>query len=174
MEFFSAGVFDQVQTMSEGFTGGSDSKESACNAADLGSIPGSGRSPGEENGYQLQNSCLRNSMDRGAWRATVHRIEKNGMQLSDLTHFTFKIVTNVFSFFSDFILFFYFTILHWFCHTSTWICHRCTRVPQSWTLLPPPSPYHLSGSSQCTSPMHPVFCIEPGLVIRFLYDIFQA
>ena len=41
---------------------------------------------------------------------------------------------------------------------------------QSWTPLPPPSPYHPSGSSQCTSPKHPVSCIEPGLVIRFLYD----
>ena len=40
----------------------------------------------------------------------------------------------------------------------------------SWIPLPPPSPYHLSGSSQCTSPKHPVSCIEPGLVIRFLYD----
>ena len=49
---------------------------------------------------------------------------------------------------------------------------------QSWTLLPPtpapPSPYHPSGSSQCTSPKHPVSCIEPGLVIHFLYDIIHA
>jgi len=42
---------------------------------------------------------------------------------------------------------------------------------QSWTPLPPPSPYHPSASSQCTSPRLPVSCIEPGLVIRFLYDI---
>ena len=41
----------------------------------------------------------------------------------------------------------------------------------SWTLLPPPSPYHPSGSSQCTSPKHPVSCIEPGLVTHFIYDI---
>ena len=41
----------------------------------------------------------------------------------------------------------------------------------SWTLLPPPSPYHPSGSSQCTSPKHPVSYIEPGLVTRFIYDI---
>ena len=40
----------------------------------------------------------------------------------------------------------------------------------SWTLLPPPSPYHPSGSSQCTSPKHPVSCIEPGLVTRFIHD----
>ena len=41
----------------------------------------------------------------------------------------------------------------------------------SWTLLPPPSPYHPSGSSQCTSPKHPVSCIEPGLATHFIYDI---
>ena len=41
----------------------------------------------------------------------------------------------------------------------------------SWTHLPPPSPYHPSGSSQCTSPKHPVSCIEPGLVTRFIYNI---
>ena len=41
-------------------------------------------------------------------------------------------------------------------------------------LLPPPSPYHPSGSSQCTSPKHPISCIEPGLVIRFLYDIIHV
>ena len=44
----------------------------------------------------------------------------------------------------------------------------------SWTLLPPPSPYHPSGSSQCTSPKHPVSCIEPGLAIRFTYDIIHV
>ena len=50
-----------------GFPGGSNSKESACNAGDSGSIPGLGRSPGEGNGYPLQYSCPENSMDRGAW-----------------------------------------------------------------------------------------------------------
>ena len=45
---------------------------------------------------------------------------------------------------------------------------------QSWTLLPPPSPSHPSGSSQCTSPKLPVSCIEPGLAIRFLYDIIHV
>ena len=50
----------------KGFPGGSDSKESACNVGHMNSIPGSGRSPGEGNGYPLQCSCLENSMDRGA------------------------------------------------------------------------------------------------------------
>ena len=52
--------------------GGSDGKESACRVGDLGSIPESGRSPGEGNGNPLQYSFLENSMDRGAWQATVH------------------------------------------------------------------------------------------------------
>ena len=54
-----------------GFPGGSDSKETACNAVDPGSIPESGRSPGEGNGNRLQYSCLENPMDRRAWQATV-------------------------------------------------------------------------------------------------------
>ena len=49
-----------------GFPGGSDGKESACNAGDLGLIPGLGRFPGERNGYPFQYSCLENPMDRGA------------------------------------------------------------------------------------------------------------
>ena len=54
-----------------GFPGGSEVKASACNAGVLGSIPGSGRSPGEGNGNPLQYSCLENPMDGGAWWATV-------------------------------------------------------------------------------------------------------
>ena len=57
-----------------GFPGGSDGKESTYNAGDPGSIPGMGKSPGEENGYPPQYSCLENSMDRGAWLATVHGV----------------------------------------------------------------------------------------------------
>ena len=56
----------------EVFRGGSDGKESACSVGDLGSIPKSGRSPREGNGNPLQYSCPENSMDRGAWKATVH------------------------------------------------------------------------------------------------------
>ena len=56
------------------FPGGSDSKESAHNAVDLGSLPGSGRPPGEGNGNPLQYSCLDNPMDRGAWRAIIHGV----------------------------------------------------------------------------------------------------
>ena len=65
-----------------GFLGGSDGKESACNVTDMGSIPGSGgSSPGEGHGKSLQHSCLENSMDRRAWKATVHGVRKE----SDMT-----------------------------------------------------------------------------------------
>ena len=57
--------------------GGLDGKESACSAGYLGSISGSGRSPGEENGNPLQYSCLVNSMGRGAWWATVYGVAKS-------------------------------------------------------------------------------------------------
>ena len=60
-----------------GFPDGSDSKELACNAGNLGLIHGSGRAPGEGYGYPLQYSCLENHMDGGAWRAIVHGVAKN-------------------------------------------------------------------------------------------------
>ena len=66
-----------------GVPGGSVSKESACNAGDPGSIHGLGRSLGERNGYPLQYSFLKNSMDRGARQATVHRVAKNQTRLSN-------------------------------------------------------------------------------------------
>ena len=64
---------------------GSEVKESAYNVGDLGSIPGSGRSPGEGKGNPLQYSCLENPMDGGAWWATVHRVAKSRTRLSDFT-----------------------------------------------------------------------------------------
>ena len=66
-----------------GFPGGSNSKESTCNAGDSGSIPGLGRSPGEGNGYLFQYSCLENSMDRGSWRAAFCEVAKSLTPLSD-------------------------------------------------------------------------------------------
>ena len=68
-----------------GFPSGSDGKESACKAGDPDSIPGLGRSPGEGNGNLLQYSCLQDSMDRGAWRATAHGVAKSRARLSDYT-----------------------------------------------------------------------------------------
>ena len=57
--------------------GGSDNKEYACNAGDMGSIPASGRLPGEGNGYPLQYSYLENPMSRGAWRSPVQGVAKS-------------------------------------------------------------------------------------------------
>ena len=74
------GAFLVAQMVKMGFPGGSVSKESACSAGGLGSIPGLGRSPGEGNGNPLQYSCLENPMDRGIRWATVHgvtRVEHN-------------------------------------------------------------------------------------------------
>ena len=71
-----------------GISCGSAGKETACNVGDLGSIPGLGRSPGEGNGYPLQYSGLENSMDRGAWWATVHGVTKSWTRLSDFHSLT--------------------------------------------------------------------------------------
>ena len=62
-----------------GFPGGSEVKVSACSAGDPGSIPGSGRAPGEGEGNPLQYSCLENPTDREAWRATVHGVKEPDM-----------------------------------------------------------------------------------------------
>ena len=66
-----------------GFPCGPAGKESGCNVGDPGSIPGSERSPGEGNGYPLEESCLENSMDREAWWTTVHGITNSQTQLCD-------------------------------------------------------------------------------------------
>ena len=67
-------AINMILTRKRGFHGGSDGKESACNAGDPDLIPVLGRSPGEGNGSPLQYSCLENPMDRGAWWATVHGV----------------------------------------------------------------------------------------------------
>ena len=70
----------------KGFPGGSDGKESACYAGDLGLIPGSRRYLREGNGNSLQYSCLENSKDRGAWQATVHGVSKESDTTEQLTY----------------------------------------------------------------------------------------
>ena len=69
----------KIATQGMGLPGGSDSKASACNAKDLGSIPGSEQFHGEGKGNPLQYSCPENSTDRGAWRATAHGVTEWGM-----------------------------------------------------------------------------------------------
>ena len=78
-------VYREILGMIWGLPCGLHGKASACNAGDLSSIPGSGRSPGEGNGNPLQYSCLGNSMDGGAWWATVHGVTKSRTRLSDFT-----------------------------------------------------------------------------------------
>ena len=77
--FISASIFPDIQIGSPGV---SDSKKSACNSGDPGSIPEYGRFPGEGNSYQLQYSCLENPMDREAWQAAVHRVAESWTRLS--------------------------------------------------------------------------------------------
>ena len=80
------------------FPGGSDGKEYVCNAGDLDSIPGSGRSPEGGNGNPFQYSCLENPKDRGAWWATVHGVAKSQARLGDFhihTKFQSKILSQM-------------------------------------------------------------------------------
>ena len=85
-----------------GFPGGSEVNASACNAGDLGLIPGSGRSSGEGNSNPLQYSCLENPMDRGAWWATVHGVKESDAtkQPLSLSFFHFSIWHDTMSFYN--------------------------------------------------------------------------
>ena len=74
----------QAPNRSIRFPGGSDDKESACNAGDPGSIPGLRRSPGEGKGNPLQYSCLKNPMDGGTWQTTVHGGHKESIMAESL------------------------------------------------------------------------------------------
>ena len=76
--YFKVGTYLRL-----GFPGGAVVKNPHANARDASSVPGSGRSPGDGNGNWLQYSCLENPMDRGAWWATVHRVAKSWMWLSN-------------------------------------------------------------------------------------------
>ena len=78
--------FERQHEYLSGFAGDSDNKESACSAGDPGLIPGSGSSLGEGNGYPFQYFCLENSMDRGAWRITVHGTAKRRTRPSNWAH----------------------------------------------------------------------------------------
>ena len=80
-------TIDTFSQFTQGSPGGSVGKESACRAGDLGSITGSGRSPGEGNSNPLQYSCLENPMGWGAWQATVHGVTKSQTWLSNFTQF---------------------------------------------------------------------------------------
>ena len=76
-------VATRIQFQNTAFPGDSVVKNLPINAGDLGTIPGSGRSPGGGHGNPLQYCCLENPMDRGAWCATVHEVTKSQIHLSD-------------------------------------------------------------------------------------------
>ena len=79
LQVYQCGVFGNPLRLPWGLR----HKESAWRAGELGLIPGSGRSPGEGRGYALQHSCLENTMDSGAWRATIHGFTKSQTRLSN-------------------------------------------------------------------------------------------
>ena len=129
-----------------GFPGSSDGKASAYNVGDLGSISGSGRSPGEGNGNPLQYSCLENPMDQGVRWATVHGVTKSQTQLSDFTSLHYP-RTEAF-------------ILPTSGNVGNWrVCKQLLKLHHSWTLSPTQS-YFLQFSlgywshklSECKSP----------------------
>ena len=99
-------------------------------------------------------------IDRGAWWATVHGVAKNHMTELSTTHSTFF-----------FFLLYSIVLVLPYINMNPPRVYTCSPF---WPPLPRPSPYHPSGSSQCTSPKHPVSCVEPGLAIRFTYDILHV
>ena len=117
----------------QGFPCSSIGKESACNAGDPGSIPGSGRSLGEGNGNPLQYSCLENPMDRGAWWATVHGVAKSRTQLSDfsLLPYAQKVQTTNSSFFNWRINALQCCVS--LCSTTVYISHNYAYIPSLLT-----------------------------------------
>ena len=139
----------------------------------------------EGTGNPLQYSCLENPMDGGAWGATVHGVTKELDTTEQLTlsHFstisnTYMVPTTCHHCYKSFIhLFIYLFLLYNIVLVLPCINMNLPRVytcSPSWTPLPPLSSYHPSGSSQCTSPEHPVSCIESGLVIHFTCDIIHV
>ena len=97
--FQQEAAFGSQVMLKGGFSDSSVGKESAYNVGELGSIPGSGRSPGEGNGNPLQYSCLENPMDRGAWQATVHGVARVRHDL--VTKERELILQSLFSFFKS-------------------------------------------------------------------------
>ena len=157
-------------TLWRGFSGSSAGKESACSAGDPGLIPGLGRSPGGGHGNPLQYSCLENPhgmirRSRNVSRSVSHHFANRSLVLS---------LDSMSSFFFKFYCIFKIYIIVLVLPNIKMNPPQVYMCSPSWTLLPPHSPYHPSGSSQCTSPKHPVPCVEPGLAARFLHDILHV
>ena len=93
------------------------------------------------------------------------------VQVADFSYFQQFIFTTFYLFIFNFILFLNFVLVLTNIKMNPPQVYLCS---PSWTLFPPPSPYPPSGWSQCTSPQHPVLCIEPGLATRFIHDIIHV
>ena len=122
---------------------------------------------GEGNGNPLQYSCLENPVEREAWWAAVHGVTQSQIQLKQCMHACKPVF---------FLILFYYLTLQYCIGFAIYQHESATGIYVFPILNPPPSslPYHPSGSSQCTSPKHPVSCIKPGLVTRFIYDIIHV
>ena len=118
-------TFSLGNTVSLGFPGGSDGKESACSVGDPGSILGSGRSPGEGPGNPLHYSCLEHPMDRGAWRATVHGVTKSRKAFNSHLEFYF------YSLFSIIV-----PITVFYLHVAKWQIYSHTECPPPKSSFP--------------------------------------
>ena len=123
-------------------------------------------------------------MDGEAWCAAIHGVTKNRTQLSDWPDliwcciWCFKLPLTVYSiiiiYLFNLILFFKLYIIVLVLPNIKMNPPQVYMCSPSWTLLPPPSSHHPSGASQCTSPKHPVSCIEPGLATHFIHDILHV
>ena len=138
----------------------------------MGSVSGSVRSPGGGNGNPLQSSCLKKSRGQRSLAGYSQRVSKRGHDYATKHKHEWNKVRLSLSIFFYFIFKLYNIVLV--------LPNIKMNPPQvytcspSWTLLPPPSPYPPSGSSQCTSPKHPASCIEPGLATHFIHDIIHV
>ena len=117
------GIYSYVMYSCNRASPGFSRKESACNAGDLGSIPGLGRSPGEGHGNPLQDSCLENPTDGGAWRATVPGIAKSQTGLKQLSTQACKLQSGNYSRLQFFRSSFDFPFLRQ-CRAASYLCWR--------------------------------------------------
>ena len=140
-----------------GLPGSLNGKESACNARDLGSIPVSGRSPGEGHGNPLQYSCLENQMDRRAWWATVHGVAMSRTWLKTNTFTFFQCCNNVFKITTCFLT------VHFSCSvmSDSLQPHGLQHTRLLYHQLPEFTQTHVHWVSDAIQPSHPLLSPSP-------------